>query len=144
MENPDSFFVRRFADVMYQALGWDPAKPLVPRLHLEKPKESVWPVLTPNLIKDVFKPFYSKAWEFHADVWACVHADSSALREQLQKGIQAKDIGQYIVPLVRWGSAVLDKVCKILDMYKDLQFNSQREDRLLRDTWIDFHTEVRS
>ena len=90
--------------------------------------------------------FYSKASEFHADVWACVHADSSALREQLQKGIQAKDIGQYIVPLVRWGSAVLDKVCKILDMYcnKDRQFNSQRGDRLLRDTWIDFHTEVRS
>ena len=62
----------------------------------------------------------------------------------MQKGIQAKDIGQYIVPLVRWGSAVLDKVCKILDLYKDLEFNSQREDKLLRDTWIDFHTEVRS
>ena len=95
-----------------------------------------------DLIRDVEKDTYSKGWQFWVDVFAIVHADSSAIKEQLKNGVEMMAIGPYFIPLIRWGSHILDKVCAILDKYRNLGYKCQSDDREIRDAWVEYNTQV--
>jgi hypothetical protein len=143
MANPESHFVKRCAEVIYSALKWEPTLPLIVRKHLEKAPGG-WPVLTKELIRDhdSEKDTYSKSWHFWADVYATVMGDAGQVKEQLKNGVHFQNIGQYYIPLIRWGSTILDKVVAILDSHRNLGYNYQKDDKAIRDAWVEYNTKV--
>ena len=44
--------------------------------------------------------------------------------------------------MIRWGSLILDKVCAILDKYRNVGYRCQSEYRQIRDAWIEYNTKV--
>lgn len=141
LKNPEAWFVRRAFEVTYTNFGWATNKPLEARQHLEKVRTG-WPVLTPGLFPGVTKSTYSKGWQFWADVMCTVHADNSILREEFKQGKEQVNIGQYFIPLIRWGSAIMEKVCAILEKSRTLGYTHQQKERMCRDSWVEYNTEV--